>query len=304
MGKKLSDEFKRVWDLHRAVESVGPEYFSTTRPWMKGVRRGDRFVTPGGVLNRENSEEVIIFSTQRSGSTLFASLIRQELAFGNPREHFNHSFRGDHGENISVDRIWQMGRVHDATAHKIMAGDLLLIAEKMGCDSNGKVRLEFLADFFSQNKCGIQYRVQRQSFFDQYLSLCRAQMTNAYFGSAASNQERIPNSIDESLLVDTWLALKISNQILDWFWRMLPENEALFVYERDLSDVSDRRSTLARVAKDLRREIPSESKVRLKPPATAEQRADFRSAILGYLQQQLGKESVLDCFDVDKLSLA
>ncbi|MDD8059330.1 Stf0 family sulfotransferase [Shewanella metallivivens] len=228
----------------------------------------------------------IILSTQRSGSTYFCQLLKSKTKKGNPREHFNHSFRGDFGP-INFNDVWYKGEMNNTVSHKLMGSDLPVISHLLNNKFPGKGLNQSLASFFGSFEDLTMYRVERKSLLDQLLSSLSAQQTGTYFGGGIGKE--LEFNVDDNILLRSWFALIWSDLYLDNLIGLLP-NESVnsIIYEDDLVDgVSEKvQSFFALSGQQMG---SNDSHQVLKPPRSNSQKEDFKLAVLNHMRKKYGE---------------
>lgn len=274
------------------MKESGPSFFESNSvnmlPWFNpSAPNVNNELMPKRVADKE----VIVFSSQRSGSTLFSQLLMKYLSCGVPREHFNHAFRGDHGNNVSFSDIWELGRKDNMISHKIMASDFARLASVLGISGNFANQLEGLVEFFTANPSHFFYRVKRENFFYQYQSSITAQLTGVYFGRSASENSLKFDEKDCGKFVKTWLSLKSSEIVLDWLWQNLGNNKRLVKYETNLKNQNERNELLDVVASDLQRPLNKNTPVSLTPPTTDNEKEKNKQQFVTFLKNIVGAQA-------------
>lgn len=288
----IRSDFELAFAVYNQIKEQGLNYFQSNSvdslPWFHS--KVTKFSTMNEPLER-NEKEVVIFSSQRSGSTLFSQLLMKQASVGAPREHFNHAFRGDHGDGVSFNDIWKMGYHKGAISHKIMASDFSKLALVLGFDGTFGEQLVSLANYFLHNKNHFFYRVKRQSFYAQFQSSITAQLSGVYFGGAQNSGTVDFSKADAKRLVNTWLALRCSELVLDIFWEMLGDKKRLVIYENDLRKDEDKAAILKDIASDLSCGIDLKRLVALSPPTTSEQKSLNKIQLSEYLTSIIGDKN-------------
>lgn len=284
--------FELAFTVYNQIKEQGLNYFESNSvdslPWFHS--KVTKFSTANEPQER-NEKEVVIFSSQRSGSTLFSQLLMKQASIGSPREHFNHAFRGEHGDSVTLNDVWKMGYHEGAISHKIMASDFSKLASVLGYDGTFGEQLVSLANYFLRNKHHFFYRVKRQSFFAQFQSSITAQLSGVYFGGAQKTETIDFSKTEARLLVNTWLALRCSELVLDIFWEMLDDKKRVVIYENDLRTDGDKAAILKAISSDLDCDIDVKRLVALSPPTTSDQKSLNKIQLSEYLKEIVGDQN-------------
>lgn len=295
--KKLEfqNEFKKAYDLYSKVNDTGLSFFDQNSAYKNTwFKHNASCLKYNKIPQRLSNKEVIIFSSQRSGSTLFSQLLMKDFSCGNPREHFNHAFRGDYNngsDNASFSDIWNLGRRDDIVSHKIMASDFSRFASVIGSSGSILEKLEDITRFFTTNPSHFFYRVKRNNFFEQYQSSMTAQLTGVYFGKEAPKNSLDINHNNYHRFVNTWLSLKLSEIVLDKLWEQLGNNKRLVTYEDNLRKEAERIELSKLIENDLKIPCKKETSVNLTPPTTVKEKEKNKKELIDFLNSKIGHQA-------------
>lgn len=277
-------------ELESRTLTVNPPYMSWSR-----VRKNT--VVPDDV--GRSVKELYVFSTQRSGSTLFSQILKKKFGAGNPREHFNHALRGDFGARVEFSEVWKKGFANGWTAHKIMGSDLLNFSSLVTAEENALSALASLVEFIEKCPESHIFRVRRVNFLDQLLSSISAQKSGIYFGGKRGADVG-DDAIDYDLLVNTWLRLKATGLLLDSFMSMFaPEKFFEIVYEKDLITIDAQLRTIKKMERRFELESADfDLEGLVSPPSTASEKKLMKSRFISRFKDDVGVELFEKMFDL------